>query len=207
VLEDKIITEGSLPVMEAFLTRQGEGFHTGTAAYFIRLGGCDVGCHWCDTMDSWKVDGYPIVGVPNIVNDVDVSDGGIVVVTGGEPTMHDMTLLTAALKSASYSTHIETAGSYDLTGEWDWICLSPKKPVPPKPVIFGMANELKIVVYNRDDLRWAEENAARVTPACKLFLQPEWSKEEEMKVVIERYIEEHPKWNLSVQTHKHLGIR
>jgi organic radical activating enzyme len=207
MIQEMVIPEPSLPVMEAFLTQQGEGFHTGSTAYFIRLGGCDVGCHWCDTMDSWKTQGHPIVEVQKIVADVSVPKNGIVVVTGGEPTMHDMTLLTQGLQSAGYKTHIETAGSYDLTGGWDWICLSPKKPVPPKAAIFGMADELKIVVHNRDDLRWAEENAARVTPTCKLYLQPEWGKEEEMKLVIERYLEGHPRWNLSVQAHKHLGIR
>ncbi|MBL4656559.1 MAG: 7-carboxy-7-deazaguanine synthase QueE [Flavobacteriales bacterium] len=193
--------------MEAFLTQQGEGFHTGEQAYFIRLGGCDVGCHWCDTMDSWNMDAHPRLAVTDIVKAVEIEAGGIVVVTGGEPTMHDMTSLTDALHGAAFKTHIETAGSYELTGDWDWICLSPKKPVPPYPAIFGLANELKIVIFNQDDFRWAEENAARVNPECKLYLQPEWSKEEEMRTRIEEFIVDHPNWSLSVQTHKHLGIR
>jgi len=207
MIQETVIAEQSLPVMEAFLTQQGEGFHTGSTAYFIRLGGCDVGCHWCDTTDSWKIQGHPTVQIQKIIADVSAPKNGIVVVTSGEHTMHDMTLLTQELQSVGYKTHIETAGSYDLTGVWDWICLSPKKPVPPKAAIFGMADELKIVIHNRNDLRWAEENAARVTPTCKLYLQPEWGKEEEMKMVIEQYLKVHPKWNLSVQIHKHLGIR
>ena len=204
---DNTIAAESLPLMEAFLTHQGEGFHTGEDAYFIRLGGCDVGCHWCDTMDSWKIDGHPIVSVSDIVSEVSIANGGIVVVTGGEPTMHDMSALTGSLRSAGYRTHLETAGSYDLTGDWDWVCLSPKKPVPPKPAIFELANELKMIIYNQDDIRWAQENASRVTDDCKLYMQPEWSKEEEMKSLIKSFIDKHPEWNMSVQTHKHLGIR
>ena len=206
-MKEKIIPETELPLMEAFLTRQGEGFHTGEPAYFIRLGGCDVGCHWCDTMDSWDVEAHPLVPVADITERVEIEKDGIVVVTGGEPTMLNLESLTCSLRELGYKTHIETAGSYDLTGEWDWICLSPKKPVPPKPDIFSRAQELKMVIYNQDDFRWAEENAARVTPECKLYLQPEWSKEDEMKARIDVYVAKHPKWNLSIQMHKHLGIR
>jgi len=205
--KEKTIPEERLPLMEGFLTRQGEGFHTGEAAYFIRLGGCDVGCHWCDTMDSWSLDKHAAIQVDDIVNKVEMEHEGIVVVTGGEPTMHDLTVLTRSLRESGYKTHIETAGSYDLTGEWDWICLSPKKTVPPKPAILGRANELKMVIYNQDDFRWAEQNAEQVNSDCKLFLQPEWSKEEEMRTKIDAYIINHPQWQLSVQTHKHLGIR
>jgi len=207
VLQVNTIPEERLPLMEAFLTQQGEGFHTGEAAYFIRLGGCDVGCHWCDTMDSWNMDKHQSILVNDIVDEVSIEKAGIVVVTGGEPTMHDLTILTKSLKEAGHQTHIETAGSYDLTGEWDWICLSPKKTVPPKRAILARANELKMVIYNQDDFRWAEKNAAQVPSTCKLFLQPEWSKEEEMTAKIDAYRVDHPQWQLSVQMHKHLGIR
>src|SRR5450631_3387045 len=167
---------GTLPVMEAFYTLQGEGFHQGKASYFIRLGGCDVGCTWCDVKESWNAGAHPRLLVAAIVEEAGRWPGRMAVVTGGEPLMHDCTALTDALSMAGFSTHIETSGSWPLSGEWDWICLSPKKFKAPLPEILPLANELKVVVYNKTDFQWAEQWAALVSPSCRLFLQPEWSK-------------------------------
>jgi len=193
--------------MEAFLTIQGEGFHTGLEAYFIRLGGCDIGCHWCDTKDSWNSNLHPVKSVEELSYEAKTQGTLIAVVTGGEPTMHNLKPLTTALREQQIKTHIETAGTYPLTGTWDWICLSPKKNAPPKQAIFKKAQELKVVIYNSNDLLWAEENSKKVSDSCKLYLQPEWTKEKETKRLILEFIEDNPKWNLSIQTHKHLGIR
>lgn len=206
-MNDLVKSGESLPIMEAFLTQQGEGFFTGTNAYFIRLGGCDIGCHWCDTKDSWDPALHPIQAVEDINDQAKREGAGIAVITGGEPTMYNLRPLTSVLKKHQIKTHIETAGSYPLTGMWDWICLSPKKNAPPHQAILKEANELKVVVHNRNDLLWAEENAGKVNKMCNLYLQPEWSKEENMKDLILSYISKHPQWNLSIQTHKHLGIR
>jgi len=193
--------------MEAYSTKQGEGFYTGAEAYFIRLGGCDVGCHWCDTKDSWDPSLHPIQSVKDISHEAKRQGASIAVITGGEPTMYNLKPLTAALKEQHIKTHIETAGSYPLTGEWDWICLSPKKNAPPHKDVFKKAHELKVVIHNNHDLLWAEENASKVNDICRLYLQPEWSKEEEMQKLIRDFISDKPRWNLSIQTHKHLGIR
>jgi organic radical activating enzyme len=196
----------SLPVMEAFYTIQGEGYHQGRAAYFIRLGGCDVGCVWCDVKDSWDADAHPKQSIEDIVATAGRYPGRLAVVTGGEPLMHDCTPLTHALKNAGFSTNIETSGAYPVSGHWDWICLSPKKFKAPLPGILPLANELKVVIYNRTDFEWAEQWAARVNPQCRLFLQPEWSKSAAVTPLIIEYIKDHPQWEFSLQLHKYIHV-
>lgn len=194
-----------LPLMEEFYTIQGEGFHKGTAAYFIRLGGCDVGCHWCDVKESWNADLHPPTDTVEIVkNAKKYSD--TIVVTGGEPLMWDMTSLTSKLKAEGLKVHIETSGAYKLTGTWDWICLSPKKLKLPTKEVCEKAHELKVIVYNKDDFRFAEEQAAKVNKNCILYLQPEWSKRDKVIPEIVEYVMKNPKWKVSLQTHKYLNI-
>ncbi len=196
----------SLPVMEHFYTIQGEGFHQGKAAYFIRLGGCDVGCVWCDVKDSWDASKHPLFDVQSLRFEVKKTPAEIVVVTGGEPLMHDLTALTKELHDAGLKTNIETSGAYPLSGSWDWICLSPKKFKAPMPSVVPFANELKVVVFNKSDFDWAEKYAALVSPSCKLYLQPEWDKAAEMTPLIIDYIKAHPKWELSLQIHKYINV-
>lgn len=194
-----------LPLMEEFYTIQGEGYHKGTAAYFIRVGGCDVGCHWCDVKESWNADTHPPTAIESIVkNATKYSD--TIVITGGEPLTWDMAPLTRALKNKNLKTHIETSGAYTLTGVWDWICLSPKKNKLPKPEIYGVAHELKVIVYNKHDFLFAEQEAAKVNENCILYLQPEWSVREKMIPLIVDYVMKNPKWIVSLQTHKYLNI-
>ena len=195
-----------LPVMESFYTIQGEGFYQGRAAYFIRLGGCDVGCVWCDVKESWDADKHPLVQIEKLVMEVKDTAAGMVVITGGEPLMHDLTLLTKKLQEAGLETNIETSGSSPLSGSWNWICLSPKKFKAPLPDVVPHANELKIIVFNRTDFKWAEEFAAQVSPNCKLYLQPEWSKAQEITPLIVDYIKLNPKWELSLQLHKYINV-
>ena len=196
----------SLPVMEDFYTLQGEGFHQGKAAYFIRLGGCDVGCVWCDVKDSWDAEKHPKLKIESLISKVKKTPAEIVVITGGEPLMHDLTGLTKDLQVAGLKTHIETSGAHPLSGSWDWICLSPKKFKAPLPGIVPLANELKIVVFNKSDFDWAEKYAAFVSPSCKLFLQPEWDKAAEITPLIIEYIKAHPQWELSLQIHKYINV-
>ncbi len=194
-----------LPLMEEFYTIQGEGYHSGKAAYFIRIGGCDVGCHWCDVKESWNPDTHPPTGIEGIVaNAKKYSD--TIVVTGGEPLTWNMEPLVSMLKNEGMTVHVETSGAYPLTGDWDWICLSPKKTAPPKKGFYPAAHELKMIVFNLNDLIWAEEHAALVGPDCELFLQPEWSKRDVMMPHIVDYVMKHPKWKVSLQTHKYLQI-
>jgi len=192
--------------MEDFYTIQGEGYYQGHAAYFIRLGGCDVGCVWCDVKESWDAEAHPKVSVSEMVKRAKDSGTEIAVITGGEPAMYDLTLLTAELKKVGLRTHIETSGVYSLTGTWDWICFSPKKFKAPDASIFPLADELKVIVYNKSDFNWAEEFAALVKPACELFLQPEWSKEKEMLPLIIDYVKSNPQWKVSLQIHKYMNI-
>jgi organic radical activating enzyme len=196
----------SLPVMEHFYTLQGEGFHQGKAAYFIRLGGCDVGCVWCDVKDSWDAEKHPKLDVESLRLKVKETPAEIVVITGGEPLMHDLTELTKELQAAGLKTNIETSGAHPLSGSWDWICLSPKKFKAPLPGIIPLANELKIVIFNKSDFDWAEKYAALVSPSCKLFLQPEWDKAAEITPSIIEYIKAHPQWELSLQIHKYINV-
>ena len=192
--------------MEAFYTLQGEGFHQGKAAYFIRLGGCDVGCVWCDVKDSWNADKHPQLSIKNIVSNAKKYRSQLAVVTGGEPLMHNLDALTAALKTAGFQTNIETSGSHPLSGDWDWICLSPKKFKAPLPEIVPLAHELKVVVFNKSDFKWAEQYAANVSAHCKLYLQPEWDKRNEVTPLIIDYIKANPKWELSLQIHKYINV-
>ncbi len=195
-----------LPVMEHFYTLQGEGFHQGKAAYFIRLGGCDVGCVWCDVKDSWDAEKHPKMEIESLIAEVKKTPAEIVVITGGEPLMHNLDELTAALQNDGLKTNIESSGAHPLSGTWDWICLSPKKFKAPLPEILPVANELKVVVFNNSDFDWAEKYAALVSPDCKLYLQPEWDKAAIVTPLIIDYIKNHPKWELSLQLHKYINV-
>lgn len=196
----------TLPVMEDFYTLQGEGFHQGKAAYFVRLGGCDVGCVWCDVKDSWDASKHPSISEDEIVSRITQSAAKIVVITGGEPLMHNLDSLTAKIQSAGLQTHIESSGSHPLSGHWNWICLSPKKFKAPLPEILPRAHELKIVVFNKSDFEWAEQFRAQVSTSCKLYLQPEWDKRELVSPLIVDYIKNNPNWQLSLQVHKYINV-
>ena len=215
----------TLPVMEAFYTIQGEGFHQGKAAYFIRLGGCDVGCVWCDVKDSWHTDKHPQIPIEEIVDKAkwevrsqESEVGGnrssvighrpsdIAIITGGEPLMHDCAELTKQLHQAGFKTHIETSGAHPLSGDWNWVCFSPKKFKAPLQEIYTAANELKVVVFNKTDFEWAEKYAALVSQKCKLFLQPEWSKSSTITPLIIDYIKQNPQWEFSLQLHKYIHV-
>jgi organic radical activating enzyme len=202
----------TLPVMEAFYTLQGEGFHQGKAAYFIRLGGCDVGCFWCDVKESWDASVHQQKTIDDILKEAlstvngQLSTENICVITGGEPLLHNLDALTQSLQQKNFKTHIETSGSSLLSGSWNWICLSPKKFKQPLPEIFAVADELKIIIYNKSDFKWAEKNAALVSPKCKLYLQPEWSKSAAITPLIIDYIKANPQWQLSLQIHKYVNI-
>lgn len=200
--------------MEHFYTLQGEGFHQGRAAYFIRLGGCDVGCVWCDVKDSWDAGKHPQYTIDELVAMAETGTAEnnqqnqdvLVVITGGEPLMHQLDGLTAALKQKGFQTNIETSGSSALSGNWDWICLSPKKFKAPLPEVIEKASELKVVVFNKSDFDWAEKHAAMVPPHCKLYLQPEWEKAALVTPLIIDYIKQHPKWRISLQVHKYINV-
>lgn len=192
--------------MESFYTVQGEGFHQGKAAYFIRLGGCDVGCVWCDVKESWDADAHPKMSIAQIVEDASEHPSRIIVVTGGEPLMYDLAPLTKALKDAGFRTHLETSGAYPLTGSWDWITFSPKKFKAPVEGFGAFADELKVIVYNRSDFDFAQEHGSQVNYLAKLFLQPEWGKEDEMLPSVIAYVKENPDWQISLQTHKYMQV-
>ena len=204
--DQKKITLGlELPLMEAFYTIQGEGFHKGSAAYFIRIGGCDVGCHWCDVKESWNPLIHPTTEISKISNDAK-QKSDIIVITGGEPLIYNMGPLTNLLINNKMKTHLETSGAYPLSGKWNWICLSPKKNKLPLKGIYSKANELKIIVYNLDDLKFAEDQSMKVNKNCLLYLQPEWSKRDKIMPIIVDYAMNNPKWRVSLQTHKYLNI-
>jgi len=192
--------------MEHFYTLQGEGFYSGRAAYFIRLGGCDVGCVWCDVKESWDADAHPQMTVQELIAAAVRYPGRIAVITGGEPAMHDLLPLTSALHDAGFRVHIETSGSSVLSGELDWVTLSPKKFKAPLEECLPAADELKIIVYNKSDFHWGEQFAAAMRSDCLLYLQPEWSRQEQMTPLIISYIQQHSQWQLSLQTHKYLNI-
>jgi 7-carboxy-7-deazaguanine synthase len=199
-------TNITLPIMEHFYTLQGEGYHQGRAAYFIRLGGCDVGCVWCDVKDSWDAEKHPHHSIESLVEEVKKTAAEIVVITGGEPLMHNLDELTRQFRSAGIKTHIETSGAHPVSGQWDWICLSPKKFKAPLPGILPQANELKIIIFNKSDFDWAEKHAVLVSGSCKLYLQPEWDKATQMTPLIIEYIKNNPKWELSLQIHKYINV-
>jgi len=206
-MQNNIPEDGSLlPVMESFYTIQGEGYHSGKAAYFIRLGGCDVGCHWCDVKESWDASIHPLTPIQTIVDQALQHPSKAVVITGGEPLLYNLTPLTAALKANKIQIFLETSGAYPLSGNFDWICLSPKKFKEPMQGIMPVAGELKVIVFNQSDFEWAEKFAAQVNKTCKLYLQPEWSKSKEMTPKIIEYVMKNPQWEISLQTHKFLNI-
>lgn len=192
--------------MEHFYTLQGEGFYTGKPAYFVRLAGCDVGCVWCDVKESWHTENQPVLTVKDILDTIKKTPAQIVVITGGEPLMHDLNPLTTVLKHAGLKLNIETSGSSPMSGDWDWICLSPKKFKEPLPESIAVAHELKTIIYNKHDFDWATKFAEQVNNNCILYLQPEWSKRKEVEPLIIDYIKQHPQWQLSLQTHKYLEI-
>ncbi len=192
--------------MEDFYTIQGEGAFQGTAAYFVRLGGCDVGCVWCDVKESWDASSHPTVAVDAIASRAKASGAEIVVVTGGEPLMYNLESLTAAFRALGLRTHLETSGAYPVTGHWDWICFSPKKFKAPHPSVFSLANELKAVIYHESDFAWAARFLSGLRPGCEVFLQPEWSREREMLPRIIDFVKANPRWKVSLQTHKYMGI-
>jgi len=201
-LENGII----LPLMEEFYSIQGEGYYAGNSAYFLRIGGCDVGCHWCDVKESWDEKLHPPTKVSGMILNILKSPTETVVITGGEPLMWNMNFLTKSLKENGLRTHLETSGSHELSGEWDWICLSPKKFQKPLNTINPIADELKIIVQNKSDFKWAEDQMVGVSKKCKLYLQPEWSNKKEMIPIIIDYVMKNPKWQISLQTHKYLQI-
>lgn len=199
-----MITE--LPIMEQFYTIQGEGAHQGRAAYFIRVGGCDVGCVWCDVKESWDASLHPTLRVDDIVAEAQKYPGRLVVITGGEPLMYDLTYLTTKLHEAGFQIHIETSGAYSLSGDWDWVTFSPKKFKFPVDGFGESANELKVVIFNKHDFKWAELYAEQVSKNCKLYLQPEWGKEDEILPIIIEYVKANPKWQISLQVHKYMNV-
>jgi len=195
-----------LPLVEEFYTIQGEGYHTGKPAYFIRIGGCDIGCSWCDTKFSWDPDLHPLVETDRVIENALETKARAVVVTGGEPLMYDLTYLCSELKKHGVETFVETCGAYPLTGIWDWICLSPKQSAPPLKEIIEKANELKVIIQTKRDIPWAEINAEKVNNRCHLYLQPEWSQQKKILPLIIDYVKMNPRWRISLQTHKFMHI-
>ena len=195
-----------LPIMEDFYTIQGEGFNSGLAAYFIRIGGCDVGCHWCDVKESWDASLHPLVSADSIIEKIKTTKAKDIVITGGEPSIYNLDYLCKILHDNGFRTFIETSGAYPWSGYWEWICLSPKKNMPPKQEVYEVANELKVIIHNMNDFKWAEEHAVIVGSECRLFLQPEWSRRETMIPAIVDYVMNNPKWSISLQTHKIMHI-
>ncbi len=201
-----LTTEILYPVMESFYTIQGEGFHQGRSAWFIRLAGCDVGCVWCDVKESWDKAKHPQHTIQDILQPIISSPATTVVITGGEPLMHNCTPLIQALQQLKLTVHVETSGAYPLIGNWDWVTLSPKKFKAPLPHIINQAHELKVVIYNQSDFAWAEAHAACIDSACMLYLQPEWSKREQVTPLIVAYIKANPQWRMSNQLHKYINV-
>jgi len=193
--------------MESFYSLQGEGYHTGKPAFFIRLAGCDIGCSWCDVKESWNQENSSLIAVEDIVNQVVKSGTRIAIITGGEPTMYNLEPLTSELKKAGIKTHLETSGVYEITGSWDWVCISPKKFKAPLKKELLKADELKVVILNKSDFNWAEKHAETVKKNCKLFLQPEWDKADLVSENIFSYVKDFPQWRISLQTHKYMNIR
>ncbi len=191
--------------MEKFYTIQGEGYYSGQPFYFIRLGGCDVGCHWCDVKESWDHNQHQFIEVDDLIKDVKEHTSNVVI-TGGEPLMWDLSEFTKRFKENNIKLHLETSGAYEMSGNWDWVCLSPKKKMLPKQEIYSKANELKVIIYNNDDFKFAIQESEKVSSKCKLFLQPEWSKFDIMKDKIAQFVMKNKNWNISLQIHKYLEI-
>jgi organic radical activating enzyme len=193
-------------MMEMFYTLQGEGYHQGKAAYFIRLAGCDVGCVWCDVKESWDASKHPVLSIEEIVSSALAHPARLAIITGGEPLLYNLDALTTALKKEGFEVNIETSGSSPMSGNWDWVCLSPKKFKAPLTESIQAASELKVVIFNTHDFEWAETYAKQVSPNCKLYLQPEWDKSNEITPLVIEYIKAHPKWELSAQLHKYIQV-
>ena len=193
-------------MMEMFYTLQGEGYHQGKAAYFIRLAGCDVGCVWCDVKESWDASKHPVLSIEEIVTSALAHPARLAIITGGEPLLYNLDALTTALKKAGFEINMETSGSSPMSGKWDWVCLSPKKFKAPLRESIAAASELKVVIFNKHDFEWAETYAKQVPASCKLYLQPEWDKANEMMPLIIDYVKTHPKWELSAQLHKYIQV-
>ena len=192
-------------IRDRFYTIQGEGYHKGMASYFIRTGGCDIGCHWCDVKESWDHNQHQFIEVDDLIKDVKEYTSNVVI-TGGEPLMWDLSELTKRFKENNIKLHLETSGAYEMSGNWDWVCLSPKKKMLPKQEIYSKANELKVIIYNNDDFKFAIQESEKVSSKCKLFLQPEWSKFDIMKDKIAQFVMKNKNWNISLQIHKYLEI-
>jgi len=211
-LQKEIMTEDifdagrKLPLMEQFYTIQGEGYHTGSPAYFIRIGGCDIGCSWCDSKFSWLADKHPLVEIDHILENALEVGAESMVVTGGEPSLYNLNYLTQEFHNAGFRLFLETSGAHQLTGQWDWICLSPKKRNPPMIEYLEQAGELKVIIHSFEDLDWAEENATKVNSACHLFLQPEWSMRKQIVPLLVEYVKSNKLWRISLQSHKYIGI-
>ena len=203
---DWMETGTELPIMEDFYSIQGEGAHTGVASYFIRIGGCDVGCHWCDVKESWNAEIHPLIGIKEVVDRAISQVARTVILTGGEPLKYELGPLTDVLKMNGFSVHLETSGAYGLSGSFQWVCLSPKKTAPPLPEMYKVANELKVIIHNRKDLEWAISQAEQVGPDCLLYLQPEWGRRNEVMPMIIDHVKEDPNWRISLQSHKYMRI-
>ena len=195
-----------LPVMESFLTIQGEGYFSGKTSYFLRIGGCDVGCHWCDVKESWDPNLHPLVKVDTIIKSILETNVKTVVITGGEPLMWNMEYLTKQLVKNNIQIHLETSGAYPLSGSFNWICLSPKKTMKPLNSIYSLTNELKIIISNKNDFKWAMKYKQYVNSKCKLYLQPEWSKKDSILPIIIDFVTKNPQWTISLQAHKYMNI-
>ena len=206
IKEDLLKTGEHLPIMEHFYTIQGEGANTGKPAYFIRIGGCDVGCHWCDVKESWNADLHPLIPITDLIPFLKEIPAKDIVITGGEPTLYNLVPLCKMLKSLGFNTFIETSGAYELSGVWDWICFSPKKTSPPTKSIYKSASELKVIIFNDDDFKWAEKHATEINKNCRLYLQPEWSKIDLILPKVIEYVMNNPQWNISLQSHKFMHI-
>ncbi len=203
----RLLEEGLLlPVMEIFYSIQGEGFHTGKPAVFARIGGCDVGCHWCDVKESWNAALHPLLPLDEIIVQLTSYPARTVVLTGGEPLGYQLAPLCDALRDKGMGVHVETSGTYEASGYFDWLCLSPKRHAPPLPGMLLMADELKVIVQSAEDFPWAEENARMVKKKCFLYMQPEWSRYQQVLPEIVDYVQQNPKWMISLQSHKFMHI-
>ena len=204
--EDKLKNGHILPLMESFLSIQGEGYFAGKSSYFLRIGGCDVGCHWCDVKESWDPKIHPLTEVDKIIKEVQKNSVDIVVITGGEPLMWNLDYLCHRLKELNFKIHLETSGAYNISGKFDWICLSPKKTLKPIKEVQDLANELKVIISNKNDFKWAQIQSKKVKKSCKLFLQPEWSKKQEILPEIVNFVSNNIQWSISLQTHKYMNL-
>ena len=206
-VQQQLLDSGEhLPLMEEFYTIQGEGFNTGQAAYFIRLGGCDVGCHWCDVKESWDASLHPLTPIREIVDKAGSFPAKAVVITGGEPLLYNLEPLCSMLHEQGIRIFLETSGAYPVSGSFDWICVSPKKFKSPRKDMLAIADELKVIVFNKQDFDWAEQHTSFLKSNCLQYLQPEWSKASVLMPEIVEFVKANPEWKISLQTHKYMHI-